>query len=85
MLSAWDKVITATDAWLDAVTAEILLTDVTRSGGSGRVAYGDLMLRNIYHYWYHTGENAGIRQALGHSKLPDFVGDFEEHAPYRPG
>ena len=25
----------------------------------------------IYHYWYHTGENMAIRQALGHTALAD--------------
>ena len=38
----------------------------------------------IYHYWYHTGENAAIRQQLGHTGLPDFVGDIDNEAPYRP-
>jgi len=39
--------------------------------------------RTLYHYWYHTGENAAIRQNLGHTGLPDFVGDIDEEAPYR--
>jgi hypothetical protein len=26
----------------------------------------------------------GIRQALGHTDLPDFVGDIDGEAPYRP-
>jgi hypothetical protein len=37
----------------------------------------------IYHYWYHTGENAAIRQNLGHTGLPNFVGDIDGEAPYR--
>jgi hypothetical protein len=37
----------------------------------------------IYHYWYHTGENAAIRQMLGHTNLPQYVGPVEERAPYR--
>ncbi len=84
MLSAWDEITAAADPWLDAVTSDILRSDVSRDGASGRVTFGDMMLRNIYHYWFHTGENAAIRQALGHTNLPDFVGDLEEHAPYRP-
>jgi hypothetical protein len=32
--------------------------------------YGSLLQRMIYHYWYHTGENATIRQNLGHTALP---------------
>lgn len=43
-----------------------------------------LLLRATYHYWYHNGENMGVRQALGHTGLPDFVGDIDGKAPYRP-
>ncbi len=46
--------------------------------------YGNLLQRVIYHYWYHTGKNMGIRQALGHTHLPDFVGNIDRQAPYRP-
>jgi hypothetical protein len=38
----------------------------------------------IYHYWYHLGENMAIRQQLGQSHLPQFVGDIDNKAPYRP-
>src|SRR5579875_1056397 len=38
----------------------------------------------LYHYWYHTGENAAIRQMLGHINLPEFVGDIDGEAPYCP-
>ena len=48
------------------------------------VLRGSLLQRTIYHYWYHTGENAAIRQNLGHTGLPDFVGDIDTEAPYRP-
>ena len=37
---------------------------------------GTLLLRNIYHYWFHTGEAHAIRQMLGHRDLPQFVGDM---------
>jgi hypothetical protein len=83
MWQAWEEVTTAADPWLDAVKGETLLTNVTRDGVRGEVTYGNLMLRTIYHYWYHTGENAAIRQQLGHTNLPDFVGNIDEEAPYR--
>ena len=35
-----------------------------------------LLLRNIYHYWYHLGEAGAVRQMLGHRDLPQFVGDM---------
>jgi hypothetical protein len=40
-------------------------------------------LRNMYHYWFHMGEAHAIRQMLGHSHLPQFVGDMSE-ALYQP-
>jgi uncharacterized damage-inducible protein DinB len=44
---------------------------------------GSLLLRVIYHYWYHIGEIMAIRQQLGHQNLPDFVGTLDDEAPYR--
>jgi len=35
------------------------------------------------HYWYHTRENMAVRQNLGHTNLPEFVGDIDGEAPYR--
>jgi hypothetical protein len=45
---------------------------------------GSLLLRVIYHYWYHIGEIMAIRQLLGHTNLPEFVGDLDTQAPYLP-
>jgi hypothetical protein len=81
--SAWKTITTAADPWLDAVTTEMLLSYGTRDGKPTDYTYGSLLLRNTYHYWYHTGENAAIRQQLGHINLPDFVGNIDDEAPYR--
>ena len=81
--SAWEAITTAADPWLDAVTPETLLSRVTREGKLTDITFGSMLLRVIYHYWYHTGENAAIRQQLGHTGLPDFVGNIDEEAPYR--
>jgi hypothetical protein len=35
-----------------------------------------MLMRNLYHYWFHIGEAHAIRQILGHTQLPDFVGDM---------
>ncbi len=56
---------------------------VARGGWLADKILGSLLLRVIYHYWYHTGENLAIRQALGHTDLPEFVGDIDSEAPYR--
>jgi hypothetical protein len=42
-----------------------------------------MLLRNIYHYWFHTGEAHAARQQLGHTELAQFVGGMET-AVYRP-
>ena len=75
---------TAADPWLDAVTTETFLAEATRDGKPTGFSIGSRLLRMIYHYWFHTGENAAIRQNLGHVNLPDFVGNIEDEAPYRP-
>ena len=86
-LAAWREITTAGDAWLDEQTTETLTAgfEVKRLNGQpGVIAYGSLLLRMIYHYWYHNGENQAIRQMLGHTGLPDFVGNIDDEAPYRP-
>ena len=80
---AWHTITRATDPWLDAVTTATLQADVIVNG-QPITSFGSLLLRVIYHYWYHTGENMAIRQALGHTGLPDFVGNIDGEAPYRP-
>lgn len=80
---AWDQITKASDPWLDALTDDTLETHVTRDGEVTEYIFGSLLLRMIYHYWYHTGENAAIRQSLGHTGLPDFVGDIDSEAPFR--
>ena len=80
---AWETITAAADPWLDAATEETLRGNETRNGKITDRTFGSLLLRMIYHYWYHTGENAAIRQQLGHTGLPDFVGNIDEEAPYR--
>jgi len=83
--SAWLTITTAADPWLDVLSTETLLSYGTRDGKPTDYSFGSLLLRNIYHYWYHIGENAAIRQQLGHTNLPDFVGNIDDEAPYRVG
>jgi uncharacterized damage-inducible protein DinB len=84
MLIAWKSITAEADVWLDRVTSETLQEKLVREGQPTEYIFGSLLQRTIYHYWYHTGENMAIRQALGHAGLPDFVGDIDEEAPYRP-
>jgi len=84
MLTAWTGITAAADPWLDKLTVKGLQEHVTRKGRRTSYIFGNLLQRVIYHYWYHTGENSAIRQALGHTNLPEFVGDIDGDAPYRP-
>ncbi len=83
MWAAWRKVTAAADEYLDTLTPEILQGYLLRDGKPVDENTGTLLMRNIYHYWYHTGEASAVRQMLGHTNLPEFVGDFSK-AAYRP-
>ncbi|MCC6904263.1 MAG: DinB family protein [Anaerolineae bacterium] len=85
-LAAHEAITRTADPWLDALTTATLVEprQFPAKNGSVTLTFGTLMLRTIYHYWYHTGENQAIRQMLGHTGLPDFVGDIDSEAPYRP-
>ena len=82
--AAWETITTAADPWLDAVTSATLQQPVVIDGRPSALIFGSLLQRMLYHYWYHTGENMAIRQMLGHVDLPEFVGDIDGKAPYRP-
>ncbi|HEY3073030.1 MAG TPA: DinB family protein [Candidatus Limnocylindrales bacterium] len=84
VLGAWRTITTEADPWLDSVTTETLLAHPIRQGKPISRSLGNLLQRVIYHYWYHTGENLAIRQQLGHRRLPQFVGNIDEEAPYQP-
>jgi hypothetical protein len=84
VLEAWRAITAAADPWLHALNGEDLEAHVVSGGTELKRRYGDLVQRVIYHYWFHTGENAAIRQQLGHSRLPQFVGSIDVKAPYRP-
>jgi hypothetical protein len=83
VLNAWQTVTRAADPWLDSLTSTRLELFVLLNGKPTRRMLGNLLQRTIYHYWYHTGENSAIRQGLGHTDLPKFVGNIDRQAPYR--
>lgn len=82
MWAHWRLVTTAADAYLDTLTINGLSTFLQRHGRPVTEDVGTLLLRTIYHYWFHAGEAAAIRQLLGHPNLPEFVGDMSA-AAYR--
>ena len=83
---AWQAITAAADPWLDTLTSADLQQPRGYQYGNEEVflTYGTMMLRTIYHYWYHLGESLAVRQMLGHTGLPDFVGNIDEEAPYVP-
>jgi hypothetical protein len=84
MWSAWHEVTAAADGFLDTLTTQMLQTHFIWKDEPYKESIGTMLHRNLYHYWYHTGEANGIRQALGHTNLPEFVGDLGLRAPYVP-
>ena len=84
MWSAWQTVTGAADVYLDTLTIDVLDSYYQWRSKDISESVGTLLQRVIYHYWYHTGEAMAIRQMLGHTNLPEFVGSFSEPARYRP-
>lgn len=83
MWSAWRTATGAADDYLDTLTVDLLGTYLENEGEPIDESVGTMLMRVIYHYWYHTGESAAVRQILGHVDLPEFVGDMDA-AAYRP-
>lgn len=82
MWSAWQCVTVEADKYLETVTSEVLEGYFAVEGKQLRESSGTMLLRNIYHYWYHIGEARTIRELLGHTDLPEYVGEMSR-AVYR--
>ncbi len=83
-LRFWHQVVETSAAYLDTLTTELLMQPLLHKGKDVGQSVGSAMRRMTYHYWYHIGEIQAIRQMLGHGSLPEYVGDIEAEAPYRP-
>jgi DinB superfamily len=79
--TAWRTITAAADPYLDSLTTESLQTRWKREPTTESI--GTKLLRMTYHYWFHLGEAQAARQLLGHTGLPQFVGDISR-APYHP-
>ena len=80
MWGLWHKITAVADDYLTTITAEMLEAHFVRGPETRAEDVGTTLLRNIYHYWFHTGEAHAIRQMLGHTDLPQFVGDMSKVA-----
>ena len=82
-LDAWRAVTALVDPYLDTLTTASLDERYIIDGQAIGESVGTLLQRVTYHYWFHTGESQVVRQLLGHTDLPEYVGDFTEAAAYR--
>jgi hypothetical protein len=87
MWAGWRVVTEATNEWLDTLDSAQLTTHTiarTKPHQPYKESIGTRLRRTTYHYWYHMGESQAIRQLLGHTRLPSFVGAIGDKAPYIP-
>jgi hypothetical protein len=84
MMETWYTVTKAAEPYLDSLTTEILLTDLLLNGEAVGQTRGSALRRITYHYWFHLGEILALRQMIGGKDLPEYVGDIEDEASYRP-
>ncbi len=84
MWQAWYTVMKAVDPYLESLTTETLSTFMIVNGEPHWENVGSMLRRVAYHYWFHLGEAQAIRQMLGHTDLPEFVGAIGDEAPYVP-
>jgi len=82
MWAIWQRVTKAADRYFDSLTPQMLETYFDVDGQPASYNVARMLLRNTYHYWFHTGEACAIRQVLGHPAVPEFVGDMHL-LPYR--
>jgi hypothetical protein len=76
MWEVWRQVTARADAYLNSLDRADLRATLEWEGQPAHYNVGMMLLRNIYHYWFHTGEAHAVRQSLGHQNLPEFVGDM---------
>ncbi len=68
-MALWQASCDEADVWLQAATEESLQGLFPSSRGENG---GALLVRHIFHTWFHLGEIISIRQILGHQP-PQFV------------
>lgn len=84
MRMRWNTITKASDPFLNALTTKELTRDLPLDSKPSGQNLGSAIQRMTFHYWFHMGEIQGIRQMLGHQRLPQYVGNLEATAAYRP-
>ncbi len=82
MWSVWQEVTRRADRYLETLDSARLEDHFNDQGRPMANSIGTMLLRNLYHYWFHIGEAHAVRQMLGHPDLPQFVGSMAEY-PYQ--
>jgi hypothetical protein len=83
MQPAWTRVVAAADEYLDGLTTPDLERPLAFDTREPAPVAGTQLQTIAYHYWSHIGEASAVRQMLGHTDLPEWVGDVHGQAPYR--
>lgn len=83
MWELWHTITREADVYLLSLKPENLKTHLVWEGKPWPDDVGTLLLRNIFHYWFHLGKAHSIRQMLGHANLPMYVGNMStvRHTP----
>jgi uncharacterized damage-inducible protein DinB len=76
MWTLWRAITKSADVYLCRLKPEELNRHFVWEGKSLEESVGTLLLRNIYHYWFHLGQAHAIRKMMGHTDLPVYVGDM---------
>ncbi len=80
MLALWRVITARADDFLNTLTPTRQLEFLTWREKKMPESTGTLLQRVTYHYFYHIGEAQAVRQMLGHTNLPEFIGDFDGYA-----
>jgi hypothetical protein len=74
MWDLWHTITKVADEYLLRLQPDTLKDYFIREGKPMPEDVGTFLLRNIFHYWFHLGKAHSIRQMLGHTNLPMYVG-----------
>jgi hypothetical protein len=75
MWALWHAITKAADEYLQNLAPQDLVKRFEYEGKLLDEPVGTLLLRNTYHYWFHLGKAHAIRQMMGHTDLPVYVGN----------
>ena len=83
MQATWARVVGAADGYLDGLTTADLERPLAHDVRTNRPTAGTQLQYITYHYWSHVGEASAVRQMLGHTDLPEYVGRMPAEAHFR--